>query len=223
VDARADVYALGSVLYEMLAGEPPFTGPTAQVIAARLLTEPAPPVRRARPSVPEALERVIARALAKLPADRFATAAQFAEALTRPGATGTKPVATVAMPAAPRSAGIRSRLREPVTLALAGVALASLVGLAATLLRRSDREAAAPIVRFEFTGSDSARVVANFPWDAAISPDGRQLVYTVQQPSGTWLLYLRRSDQLEGHPIAGTLNGSQALFSPDGRWLAYQI
>jgi eukaryotic-like serine/threonine-protein kinase len=219
ITARSDVYALGAVLYELLSGDPPFVGSTAQAIVARVVTESPRPLLPQRHTIPAHVEAAVLTALEKLPADRFATAAQFAEALTRPGAT--KPVATVVMPAA-RSALSRSRLRDPVTLVLGGLALASLAGLAATLLQRSGRDAAAPIVRFEFTGSDSAPVIGNFPWDAAISPDGRQLVYTVAQPSGTWVLYLRRSDQLEGHPVAGTLNASQPLFSPDGRWLAFE-
>ena len=81
VDARTDVYALGCVLYEMLAGEPPYTGPTAQAIVAHRLTDPVPSVRRARESVPGAVEAALTRALAKVPADRFATAGAFAAAL----------------------------------------------------------------------------------------------------------------------------------------------
>ncbi|MGH7469514.1 MAG: bifunctional serine/threonine-protein kinase/formylglycine-generating enzyme family protein, partial [Longimicrobiales bacterium] len=84
IDARADVYALGSVLYEMLAGEPPFTGPTAQVVLARRLHEPVPSLRFLRELVPEAIDHTITKALARLPADRFASAAKFAEALTHP-------------------------------------------------------------------------------------------------------------------------------------------
>ena len=81
MDGRSDQYALGCVLYEMLAGEPPFTGRTAQAILARRLTEPVPPLRTVRESVPGHVEQVINRALSKTPADRFATARQFAEAL----------------------------------------------------------------------------------------------------------------------------------------------
>ncbi len=84
IDARTDVYALGSVLYEMLAGEPPFTGPTMQAIMARRLTEPAPSVRRGRPGVPEEGDAAIRRALAPIAADRFATAGDFARTLTAP-------------------------------------------------------------------------------------------------------------------------------------------
>ena len=81
VDGRTDLYSLASVLYEMLAGEPPFTGPTAQSIAAKRFTEPAPSVRSMRASVPESVDRAIRKALAPVAADRFSSAAQFAQAL----------------------------------------------------------------------------------------------------------------------------------------------
>jgi serine/threonine protein kinase len=77
LDARTDVYSLGTVLYEMLAGEPPYTGPTAQTIVAKRLSDPVPSPRRLRPAVPEALDRLVRDALAPLPADRLASAAAF--------------------------------------------------------------------------------------------------------------------------------------------------
>ena len=81
LDARTDVYALGAVLYEMLAGEPPFTGPTAQAVIAKRFGGNVPSVRRVRPSVPVKVERAVMKALAMVPADRFETMAQFAAAL----------------------------------------------------------------------------------------------------------------------------------------------
>ena len=82
IDGRADIYALGTVLYEMLAGEPPFTGPTLQAIMAAVLTRtPAPlPIG---PAVPPALGTAVTKALAKSPSERFATAAEFSDALGR--------------------------------------------------------------------------------------------------------------------------------------------
>src|ERR1019366_1049301 len=82
LDARTDVYALGCVTFEMFAGEPPFTGPTAQSIVAKVVTEPAPAVRAKRPSVPAHVDDAIRTALEKTPADRFRSAAEFASALS---------------------------------------------------------------------------------------------------------------------------------------------
>ncbi len=82
VDGRSDVYALGCVLYEMLVGEPPFTGPTPQAVLARHMQERPPSLRVVRPTVPPAIEEAIETALAKVPADRFPTASQFVAALS---------------------------------------------------------------------------------------------------------------------------------------------
>ena len=82
VDGRSDTYSLGCVLYEMLAGHPPFTGSTAQEVLARHSMDAVPPLHAARPAITDAVDRAITKALAKTPADRFATAAQFSEALT---------------------------------------------------------------------------------------------------------------------------------------------
>ena len=97
VDRRSDIYSLGCVLYETLAGQPPFTGPTAQAIMARHSLDSVPRLRVVRETIPDALETVINRALAKVPADRYATAEQFAAALTV-ASTGTVSRVTAARP-----------------------------------------------------------------------------------------------------------------------------
>jgi serine/threonine-protein kinase len=136
VDARTDVYSLGCVLYEMLAGEPPYTGPTAQVIIMKRFTEPVPSVRTARPHVPEALDQVIQQALAPIPADRFATSREFARALQPSVTTATAaptsvatPVTSPAAPAPPPSPLVTRARRFPVTAIALGVGFLIGVGV----------------------------------------------------------------------------------------------
>jgi len=98
LDARSDVYSLGCVLYEMLAGEPPYTGPTAQSLIAKRLVDPVPAVRRLRDAVPVGVEQALMKALARVPADRFATAGAFAEAITTPARVQPRPRSVAVLP-----------------------------------------------------------------------------------------------------------------------------
>lgn len=120
VDHRTDIYALGCVLYEMLTGEPPHAGPTPQAILARRLTEDPGSLAAVRPAVTPALEQVVAKSLARVPSDRFATAAEFRTAL------GTTTEAAVAV-AGPRPARRWTRTGMAV-LAFAILVLAVLTG-----------------------------------------------------------------------------------------------
>ena len=124
IDGRADTYALGCVLYEMLAGHPPFLGTTAQEILARHTLDPVPPLRTIRPELPAELDRAVSKALAKAPADRFPSAAAFSDALTHAGAPpslarrAARPAVFVAAGVAALVAGYvlltrRSALAEP--------------------------------------------------------------------------------------------------------------
>src|SRR3989442_774100 len=112
VDGRSDVYSLACVLYEMLVGEPPYTGPSAQVVIAKRFTDPVPSVRRLRETVPSAIDSAITKALAKAPPDRFATAERFAAAVG----------VGVAAPGVPRRL---SRLGVPLAMS---AAVAGIVG-----------------------------------------------------------------------------------------------
>jgi eukaryotic-like serine/threonine-protein kinase len=128
LDGRTDIYSLGCVLYEMLAGEPPYTGPTPQAVVARRLTEPPPSLRAVR-HLPDALERAIYKSLAQSSADRFATGRDFARAITE--AVTSAPATTLPRPAAPAP-----RRRSPK--ALAGALLLTLaLGLAWIAFRRA--------------------------------------------------------------------------------------
>jgi len=90
LDPRTDVYALGVVTYEMLAGRPPFTGPTAQAIFQQVLSDEVPSLVPRRRTVPRHIDAAVTRALEKVPADRWQTAAEFAEALTNPRLAGRR-------------------------------------------------------------------------------------------------------------------------------------
>ena len=122
LDARTDVYSLGVVLYEMLAGEPPYTGPTAQAILARSLTEKPRPLRQTRETVPEAVESAVQKALAKTPADRFATIGEFGRALSATSAATlpATPPRTTAPTVAPKFVG-RPTLAAAILAFLLGV------------------------------------------------------------------------------------------------------
>jgi len=129
IDARTDVYSLGCVLYEMLAGEPPFTGPTGQAILLRKFTETPRPLRTVRDTVSEAVERAVGTSLARAPADRFASAAEFGKALDTAGAASSQAppsaptAATLASPIAPVAPTHRPSLsrRYAITFALLGL------------------------------------------------------------------------------------------------------
>ncbi len=138
LDGRSDIYSLGCVLYEMLAGEAPHSAPSAQAIIGRRLSEPAPAVRRARPAASEEIERTVATALAPIPADRFRTAGELAGALERARTDAGTP--------GRRGAGTR---RGRAVLLL-GVLAALAVGTFGVRMGR--RSAAAP------GGEESARV-----------------------------------------------------------------
>ncbi|HEU5041048.1 MAG TPA: protein kinase, partial [Gemmatimonadales bacterium] len=137
VDARADQYALAVVLWEMLAGEPPFTGRSLHAIVAKRIKDPLPSVRARRPDVPPGVEEVILKAMAPAPGDRFATVAELAQAL-RGTVTGTTPTPTAAAtPARP------ARRRRVPVVAMALVA-GLLIGIAAVAVWRMGAGAARP-------------------------------------------------------------------------------
>jgi tetratricopeptide (TPR) repeat protein len=149
LDGRTDVYALGCVLYEMLVGDPPFRGRTAQAVLARHLHDPPPPLRVRRPSVPAVVEEAVMTALAKVPADRFATAAEFVEALD----AGTRPRRDRSVSRTLSGLGVRGA-------ALAGVALFAALGYWR-------------LVRSHSTTLDPNRVVV-FPLEDASSAGARE-------------------------------------------------
>jgi serine/threonine-protein kinase len=216
ITAASDVYALGCVAYELLTGDPPFSGSTAQAIVARVVTERPRPLIAQRHTIPANVEHAVLTALEKLPADRFATAGEFAAALGNRGYTST--MSAVHAPAAPA----RARLRDPVFLGVAAVALIA-IGGAALLMRPRPAPAVVPPITFVLATTDSTRPLATFPWPAAISPDGGTVVYTIGSRTSASSLAYVRTDALDAHVIPGTVGAYQPYFSPDGSWLAFEM
>jgi len=215
IDGRSDIYSLAAMAYEMLTGEAPHSGNTAQAVIARVLTEKPRSIRLARESVPEHVAAAVEHALEKLAADRYSTAREFAEALQGRGPQST--TQTSLRPGAAPARGWRTRLRDPITLTFAVVALTAI----ATSLRLATKLPPAdqlPPIQFILSASDSSKPIDSPPWPAAISPDGGTVIYS----SAGRVLYALKTNQLEAHPIPGTAGGGQPLFSPDGQWVEFE-
>ena len=212
ITGKSDVYALGVVLYEMLAGEPPFTGPTAQAIIARVMTETPRSLTLQRHTIPPHVEAAVLQALEKLPADRFASAAQFAEALSRPGAGVLPPTIPAQKAARPGAFSLRDRTR---VLAPWIVALLAIGAAAWGWLGRPPR----PGASWQYISFGDAPVVTTqFP-ALSLSPDGATLV--VKDDIQNARLWIKRRGELNAVPVPGTERASNPAFSPDGEWVAF--
>jgi Tol biopolymer transport system component/tRNA A-37 threonylcarbamoyl transferase component Bud32 len=212
ITARSDVYALGAMTYEMLSGEPPFSGPTAQAIVAKVLTEEPRRLVPRRHSIPPEVEEAVLTALEKLPADRFGSAAEFATALHG----GTKTRRKDGGARVPRTVGFQQRI--PLLIGIL------LLGAAAYLLGRAGSSDATLPLSF----GQSIKVT----WDPgievlpAISPDGKTVAYASGTPihmrifvrpvsGGRGIALTDDTSQVQSHP-RWSPDGSRVLFLERG-------
>jgi eukaryotic-like serine/threonine-protein kinase len=211
ITARSDVYSLASVLYEMLAGQPPHLGGTAQQIIMKIIAEPVAAVTTLRKSVPGNVTAALAKALEKLPADRFETAQAFADALTNPGFT----VATGA------AGGVAPR-RHRATASTYALAAVALLATAAALWSWFRPSPPLPVVSYRLVfPEDQAPNPNAFP--PAAAPDGSYLMYVGPTVEGRGTqLWMKPRDNYLPTPVAGTAGAGSFAIAPDSRSVAFE-
>jgi eukaryotic-like serine/threonine-protein kinase len=214
ITARSDIYSLASVLYEMLAGQPPHLGGSAQQIIMKIVTEPVEPVTRYRKSVPPNVVAAVAKSLEKLPADRFESAKAFAEALGNASFT-TMHAAGVGGGAAT----VEGRNRW-LAGALGVLLLAAGVGIGALLNRH--QPPVPQVVRFiAAPGSGEQLFTSRLVEETfALSPDGSRLAYVAADSgAAARTLHVRSLDQFRTTSFPGTEGAVSVFWSPDGLWI----
>jgi len=211
VGPPTDVWALGCVLYEMLTGEPPYTGGTPQSVLGKIITEPAPSARKQRKTVPPNVDAVVRRALEKVPADRFASGDAFVRALTEAGFSHGEEKEVV-------GAGPWHRWRR---LAVATGVSTVVLALALVWLLTAEPPSR-PVRRYTITlASDLVLPTNGRVMD--VSRDGSAIVLAASLPGMPPQLWLRPLGQLEAVPIPGTEGAGAPHFSPDGASIAFRL
>jgi serine/threonine-protein kinase len=214
LDGRTDIYSMACVLYEMLAGVPPYTGLTAQAVVAKLMTEKPPPITEFREAAPQAVVAALHKALSKLPADRFAHAAEFAAALV----TTREPVrAVVNLPTPNAGSGALGQLGlRALSHPWVGGAMIAIVAGAIGVLLTSQARAPTELVYFKFH-VPAQQLLSGITPRFALSTDGKSLVYAGADDR----LYVQRMDSPDVTAIPASETAVTPSFSPDGQWLVY--
>ncbi len=209
ITARSDVYSLGSVLYEMLTGNPPFTGAAAQQIIMKIITTPAEPVTVHRKSVPPNVAAAVAKSLEKLPADRFESAKAFSEALGNSAYSNAALAGPYGALASPRGG---ARAREAMAWLLAAAGIAAAVYL-------TTRHEAAPVPARLTAELPESVSVAPSPYNhLAISRDGRRIAILGIKGERT-SVYIRSLDDPAFTAVRGSEGAATLALSPDGESL----
>ena len=221
VDPKSDVFALGCVLYEMLAGQPPFAAPTAQAVLVQILTTDAPSITSARRTVAPNVAAALAQALEKLPADRFTSAAEFAAALGDESFTYKARARTSVTASTPEPVATQAPATTPGPWNRLAVAFATTTALLAALaawgwLSRPPIPEPGVPTRSTVTGFDE--ITGGGGWRLAISPDGRTILSVAE---GGGAIRMRTASDPEWRQLPNTEVGLNPTFSPDGQSVAF--
>ena len=208
IDARSDVYALGAMTYEMLAGEPPFTGPTVQAIVAKVMSSEPVAITSLRKAVPANVAAAVHAALEKLPADRCQSAKDFADALSDGGSgSGASTRAT--------HLGARLGATRAARYTLLGASAVAVLAVAAAgwMWMRLRSTVPEPVVQLMLDVPNAQPDLSRI----AVSGDGARFAFSTDEG-----IVYRAPGQREYRLLAGTEKGESPSFSPDGDWIVYQ-
>jgi serine/threonine-protein kinase len=212
IGPASDTYALACVVFEMLAGEPPYPGATAQAVLGKIIAGGPVSATVQRPTVPANVDAAIRCALEKLPADRFASTYDFGRALGDESFRHGPAIGAGAV----ESGGGRSRL----TLALAATSVLLGAALAWTSFQPAGTR---PVARYSVSLPEGHIISTAYGSNLAISPDGSRWAYVAPNGTGANVIWVRRRDQLDPIELAGTEGAAFPSFSPDGERIAFRV
>jgi len=221
-DARTDIFAFGSVLYEMVTGKKAFEGKTQTSLVAAIMERDPPPLTTVQPLAPPLVDSIVRKCLAKNPDDRWQTASDLGSALrwAAEGANATTSSATAAA-VTPRTS---SRRLANGAVAAAGILGAVAIGLAVGGRYMSTVATPAALVRFDVQPPADVTLTPSLIASAAqlaLSPDGRRLAFVAARRRGASQLWIRPLDGVQAQPLPGTEGASFPFWSPDSRFLAF--